>query len=136
MRESSSQRVDVVSRRTRHVHSSRLNLTPDSDQSHQATNLQMIEENDLDDLQTNIGKQQDKHSARQGYQDKFNRQSCKGHPPHARAHIPSNARCTHACTKPASALSSRQVRSALSAVSTFQLTGRHGSGYGAKQAQS
>ena len=39
-------------------------------------------------------------------------------------HAPSIARCTHACTKPASALSSRrQVRSALSAVSTFSLQG-------------
>ena len=40
-------------------------------------NLQMIEENDLDDLQTNIGKQQDKHSARQGYQDKSTDKAAK-----------------------------------------------------------
>jgi hypothetical protein len=43
-----------------------LNLTSNSNQSHQPANLQMIEENDLDDLQTDIGKPQDSVGGQQG----------------------------------------------------------------------
>jgi hypothetical protein len=44
-----------------------LNLTSISNQSHQSTNLQMIAQNDLDDLQTNTVKHQDNDLPRQGY---------------------------------------------------------------------
>jgi len=49
----------------------------------------MIEENDLDDLQTNIGKQQVNDSPRQGYA--ISQAGKKGHHPstYAGAHIPS-----------------------------------------------
>lgn len=96
-------------------------------------NLQMIEKEDLDDLQTNI-KKPSRISTRRDKGIKISQRATpqKGHPPHMQAPT-SPARTLHACMHAQNRQAHSRASSEVGSLGGlhFQLTGRHGSGYGA-----